>query len=123
MARKKTNALPSLEILIIIVFFLSFALWAVPKCSSTKQEFQEEAMEDELEQLIIDSLKKAEEAELLKQKEEAKPKPPVVPSTKDRVTLLYITIDGMNVRSAPNTKSQIVDRLKLFDGVVFLTKY
>ena len=122
MAKKKTSALPRLEIMIIIVFFLSFIFWAVPQCSSTKAEIQAQAAEEELEDLILDSLQKAEQEQLIKEKEEENPKPPKIPPSNERVTLLYVTIDGMNVRTAPSTNSQVIDRLKLFDEVIFLNE-
>ena len=122
MAKRKTGMLPRLEIMIILVFFLSFIFWAMPKCSTTKDAFQEAAEEDELEQLILDSLKKAEEDAMIKEKEAQQPKPPIIPPPENRVTLLYITIDGMNVRTAPSVNSQVIDRLKLYDEVVFMNE-
>ncbi|MBK8703339.1 MAG: SH3 domain-containing protein [Saprospiraceae bacterium] len=35
---------------------------------------------------------------------------------------MYVTIDGLNVRSTPGLKGQVLDRLALYDEVFFLNE-
>jgi len=39
MAKKKKSILPGLEIMIIIVFFISFMLFAIPRCNKKQMEY------------------------------------------------------------------------------------
>ena len=43
MTKKKTSFLPKVEVLIILVFFASFMVWAISKCDATKKSFQDES--------------------------------------------------------------------------------
>ena len=123
MAKKKTSYMPKFEVLIILVFFVSFIFWAVPKCTSTKEAYREQEEEDRLIEMHLDSLQKSEEQALVdkKKKEEAPPAEPApISNDKERYTPLYITIDGMNIRSSPTLKGKVLDRLSLYDEVAFM---
>lgn len=123
MTKKKTSYLPKFEVLVILVFFLSFIFWAVPKCTSTKAAYQEQEAEERLIEMYLDSLKKAEEQAIVdKEKKEEAPaeEPALLSNDKERYTPLYITIDGMNIRSGPTLKSKVLDRLNLYDEVAFM---
>lgn len=108
--KKKTSLLPKVEILIIIVFFLSFLVWAATRCNTTKERYQEEAAVEAATQEAappaVDTVRAPE---------------PVRP-VRERYTALYITIDGTNLRAEPTLNSEILDQLKLFEEVAFLNE-
>lgn len=122
MEKKDKVLLPRIEIMIIGVFFLLFLIWAVSRCSSTKRQLAREAEQQAqeqaeyeanlLEKQRIDSIKNATPT----------PPPPTPRTLGETYTPLYITIDGMNVRSAPSLNSSVVERLQLFDEVQFLNE-
>ena len=122
MSKKASSFLPKMEILIIGVFFLSFLIWAVSKCGTTRDQLQA-AAETEVEEAAE---YEASVAETPAQSAAARPdSTPTRVSTRtirEQVTPLYITIDGMNVRSEPRLSAPILDRLKLFDEVTFLNE-
>lgn len=122
MEKKNKVLLPRVEIMIMGVLFLIFLIWSVSKCSSTRRRLAQEAERQKQEQAEY-------EASLLQnQKDTAQATPPATPppssprAFKQTYTPLYITIDGMNVRSAPSLNSSIVERLQLFDEVEFLNE-
>lgn len=130
MSKQKKRALPSLEIIIILVFFFSFILWAVSKCGSTKQELSatdtvDNASDDANTDSIYFSMPEA-----LPPKEE----PEITASTTSGTTdnrpvrtevkaRLYITIDGVNMRTGPHLDSAVVEKFPLFEEVIFMDEY
>ena len=57
--------IPRTEILIIIIFFISFVIWVIPKCNGTKEDLRNQALQDaiekkkeELEQQKVEELEK-----------------------------------------------------------------
>ena len=59
MSKSKKGWLPRIEILIVLVFFLSFIIWAASKCQATKALYQEndlaeEILDDETEGPVAD---------------------------------------------------------------------
>lgn len=118
MAQKKKLALPKFEVILIGVFFISFFLWALSKCSSNRRQMQEVAEQQAIEQAEYE----ASLAEAAKQaaKKDSTPPKPIIRTSRERYTPLYVTIDGMNVRSEPSKNAARVDRLKLFEEVQFL---
>jgi hypothetical protein len=111
----KTKAmLPKFEFILIIVFFFSFMIWAVSRCNSTKEKYQQ-AVEEE-----ITPESPALAAETAPVARDTTPLKPRYESRVERITPLYVTYDGMNVRSAPDVDSKSLGRLKLFDEVIFM---
>jgi hypothetical protein len=116
---QKKGLLPKLEMLIIGVFAVAFLLWAASKCSSTRRAYQLKSEQERAEQAQEDSLSQTAANEMaLDTTMRAKPVDPYL--TKERVTVLFASIDGVNVRSGPGLNYRIIDRLKLFDPVLFL---
>lgn len=120
---KKPGLLPKLEFLVIGILFFAFLLWAMSRCNATKRAYQEkaaaqardEAAADSLDRLLLEGYTPFDTA--VKPKE-APPPPSAGPG--ERRTILYVTIDGMNMRSGPGLNYRIVERLKLYDEVEFL---
>jgi hypothetical protein len=135
MSKLKKGVLPSIEIIIILVFFLSFIIWAVSKCGATKNEYanedgsaEESGLSDENTDSIYFSMPQP-----LPPKEEpigssststgsgtTSENQPVITEV---VSLLYITIDGLNMRTGPHLDSTVVEKFKLFDEVYFTGEY
>lgn len=122
MEKKDKVLLPRIEIMIIGVFFLMFLIWAVSRCSSTRKQLAREAEQQAQEQAEYEAnLLEKQRADSLKAVTPTPP-PPTLRTTGETYTPLYITIDGMNVRSAPSLNSTILERLQLFDEVQFLNE-
>lgn len=134
MSTKKKGILPSVEILIILVFFLSFIIWAVSKCNDKQLSFDDSLPNQaaaKTEQDIMDSMALAPlRPKALPQKEE-----PIVvenpvsgtsststPKTATAASRLYVTIDGLNMRTGPHLDSTIVAKLSLFEEVFFMNE-
>ena len=125
MAKKKTSIVPRFEVLIILVFFMSFIFWAVPKCTSTKQAYQARDAEENLVNELLDSLELLEEQQALQEKVRENTQAEInseINTPTVGTSILYITIDGMNIRTAPTLKSKVIDRLNLYDEVVFMNE-
>lgn len=123
MEKKNKMLLPRVEIMIIGIFFLLFLIWAVSRCSSTRKQLAREAEQQAQEQAEYEAnLLEKQRLDSIKNSTPT-PTPALTPRTLgETYTPLYITIDGMNVRSAPSLNSSIVERLNLFDEVQFLNE-
>lgn len=121
MADKKTSLVPRLEILIILVFFISFLGWAANKCSRTKTTLQAENATSSLDSL-------AQEDTLGTPAGAIETPPPVVaapipkPEPQSSRSILYVVIDDLNMRSTPSLNSDVVSVLNLFDEVEFMNE-
>lgn len=134
MSKQSKSVLPSLEIIIILVFFFTFIVWAVSKCGATKQQFSDIPVNDtstDGDEVDIDSIYFTPEP--LTPKEE-----PVVETTAtttttakagnqtvitETVSRLYVTIDGLNMRTGPHLDSSIIQKFPLFEEVYFTGEY
>lgn len=116
---KKPGMLPKLEFMVIGILFFAFLIWAMSKCNATQREYQEKADADAREQAIADSLDQLQAYTPLDTAIKPKIVAPLV-GEKERATILYVTVDGMNMRSSPGLKTRIVERLQLYDEVEFL---
>ena len=118
MADKKT-ILPRLEILIILVFFISFLGWAANKCSRTKTTLQEESLAEAADSLQMDTL--VAPTTII-----ATPPPVTAPTQESEPQvirgLLYVVIDDLNMRTEPSLKSDVIAVLNLFDEVQFVNE-
>ncbi len=116
---KKPGLLPKVEIFVIGIFFVGFLMWALSKCSSTKRLYREQAAFEAAEQARADSMERitADIVPLDTTIEPINPQPNV---EKVRVPVLYITVNGVNMRSGPGLNHRIVSRLQLFEEVEFL---
>ncbi len=116
MGRTKTNKnagglLPKIEILIIIVFFISFIIWAMSKCSITQSEYEQKAAK-KLEQAPVETLRDTEE-----EKNQTLKK--LVP---EKRTVLYVILEDLNLRKGPHLDSAIIKRFKLNEELYFLNE-
>jgi hypothetical protein len=145
MSRKKKSVLPRIEIIIVLVFFMSFIIWAVSKCNDTKLMYQEQAdleeeeTSDEEETASLDNVNPSnatnsvspgiEAAETTTNANQAAAQPstaapsrPLNNTVQSSGSILYVTIDGLNLRTAPHLDSTIIRKLKLFEEVIFMNE-
>jgi len=148
MASKKKSVLPSIEIIIVIIFFLSFIVWAVSKCNATKALYQDQTLEETIDDTTegtpvvtdIESTGNTTPASTISGEAGTLPvtatsspaaAPPVAsnpapalstsPST-GYATRLYVSIDGLNMRRGPSLDSAIILRMPLFEEVAFMNE-
>ena len=135
MTKKKTSFLPKVEVLIILVFFASFMAWAISKCDATKKSFQDDPVEESGSDPngipTIDSLNTptttsdgtfpSGEAPQLSTNTPTISQPTV--SQQPRYSKLYITIDGLKMRTGPSLDSTVILQMKLFEQVDFLNEF
>lgn len=128
---KKASLLPKIEVLILAIFFFSFVVWMVPKCAATKADYQEaeaiEAAENAL--LAEDSTEVADSATAIPAPASTSIPTPVqrrkpIPGRPqiEQVTPLYVTLENLNMRTEPRVGAKILDRLSLYEEVVFLNE-
>lgn len=121
MADKKTSLIPRFEILIILVFFISFLGWAANKCSRTKTTLQAEnavSTQDSLEQ--TDTLRTPAGAIETPPAVVATPMPEPEPQVSK--SILYVVIDDLNMRTTPSLNSEVISVFNLFDEVEFMNE-
>lgn len=124
---KKANALPKIEVLILAIFFISFVIWMVPRCTATKTEYQQADLEEAAEDAML-SEEVVEDSATLEIATPVVPTP--LPRSKpvpgrpivEKVTTLYVTLENLNMRVEPRVGAKIVDRLSLYDEVAFLNE-
>lgn len=108
--------LPKLEILLILLFFIVFIVWAIPKCSKNKATINEP---EKAQESVTDTV--------LNQKDTL-PKLVInlADSTKtennEPFSQLYVTIDELKLRRGPHLDSTLLIKLPLFSKVYFLNE-
>jgi len=135
MAKKKKSLLPGLEMMIIIVFFISFMLFAIPRCNEKRMEYASTDAADTPTATTEEDTQTAADAKpdsvlvpvaTVPAATAATPQtPPTLPATTVNTptpTRLFVTIDGLNIRSAPSLDSSILNKLVLFEEVHFLNE-
>lgn len=144
--KQSSGILPKMEVLIILVFFFSFIIWAASKCNASSiQEQLTEIASDSEEELIPENGEQPTTADPY-----GTPLPPAPQSTTPANTTnpttntpssstsgtaalnitdpstvsskLYVTIDGLNMRTGPHLDSTIIYKLPLFEEVMFLNE-
>ena len=136
MAKKKKSILPGVEITIIIVFFISFMLFAIPRCNEKRQEYASTNAADNSKELVEETPSNQTTANpkpdsILVPVGTAPPaintpviqSPPTLQTTNvNTATRLYVTINGLNIRRGPSLDSIILNKLVLFEEVYFLNE-
>lgn len=115
--KKPVTFLPKLEVIIIGVFFLSFSLWAISKCSNTRNKYEQMAIEAQKEDSLLNILNTPPPAP-----KEKEPEKQETTTIQEKITPLYVILENLNVRDKPSLKGKIVARLKLFDEVAYLNE-
>jgi len=123
----KKGLLPSVELSIIVVFVLSFLVWAVSQCQKTQATLQAEAQKMTQSDTIRTStpppypqpsVKPSTAAPAIAADSTA----PILPALIKDFTKLYITIDKLNMRTSPNLQGEVLMQLPLYEEVIFLNE-
>ncbi len=131
------------EVLVILVFFLSFIVWAISQCntSSVIAEFNEQL------ENVEDSESTAPAVTSTADTTTANPYGTPLPANPDAITAtpatntpttpgatpsssapnadlskLFVTIDGLNMRTGPHLDSSIITKLSLFEEVWYMNE-
>lgn len=139
MAEKKINQGRLIPFVLMSLVTLIFLFWAMRQCDSTGNEYAMIA-EEQARQTYLDSIRLIEqraemqaqidaEAEaraqaLLRARTQPMPgdsvvRVPAAETVVRRVTPLYSTINGLNVRSGPSLRNGVITRLPLYAEVEF----
>ncbi|SEP77624.1 SH3 domain-containing protein [Neolewinella agarilytica] len=140
MATKKTNNARLVPFILMSLVTLIFLFWAMKQCDSGNREYAMVA-EAEARENYLDSIRRVEDAAqrnaeidaeaearaqaLLRARTQPLPGDSVVriPASEvvvQKVTPLYSTINGLNVRSGPSLKNGVLARLPLYTEVTFM---
>lgn len=119
--KKKSESegvLPKIELLFIFIFFMVFITWAMSKCGSVQEDYAQKAGVD------TESIEAPKPTEASPKPIEAVKEPVSTPSKTpvktEKVTILYVILDGLKLRKGHHLDSSIVKTLKLNDEVYFL---
>jgi hypothetical protein len=122
MEKNAKGLLPKIEIIIVGVFVLSFLIWIVPKCGSDRPEKEM----DPAALLPVDSAqapvaaKQVDSAVVVAPVAAAPPAAAAKPEM--QYSRLYVTIDGLNLRTEPGLKSKVLVKLPLYEEIFFLNE-
>lgn len=127
MADKKASLVPRLEVIIILVFFISFLFWAASRCSRTKQNLQgttgalakQDSLATEAAEAQVDSASLAELAAKAAARNPKSQTTESISAARSKV-ILFVVIDELNLRSEPNLNSEVIDVLGLLSEVEYL---
>lgn len=116
MSDKKRSLLPKFEVIIIIVFFMSFIIWAMSRCNDIRKASGD---------MMADT--RQQQNNTIKTEDNSAIRDTIYVTKRDTTQLagkvrgrLYITIDKLKVRTEPGLKSTVLVQLPLFEEVAFL---
>jgi len=135
MADKKLNNARLVPFILMSVVTLIFLIWAMQQCGGREGDYAMIA-EEEARETYLDSIRRQEQDASIQAEIEARadallrartqPLPgdslvrlPAAQTVIERVTPLYSTINGLNVRSGPSLKNGVITRLPLYEEVFF----
>ncbi len=139
MAEKKLNNARLIPFVIMSVVTLVFLIWAMQQCGGPEGDYAMIA-EEEARKTYLDSIRRQEQDARIKaeinaeaearaallERTRTQPLPgdslvrvPAAQTVVERVTPLYSTINGLNVRSGPSLKNGVLARLPLYEEVFF----
>lgn len=114
--RKKPSILPKMEVMIIFVFFLSFIIWAVSKCQSTSEHLQKQDV------AVVTTPEVEVPVKNISPKMVVPEQRTETSATSKAFTKLFVTMDGLNMRTMPHLDSSVVAQLSLYEEVYFLNE-
>lgn len=111
--------LPKMELLIIIIFFFSFITWAVSKCSAKQASYNHPRKEEtkQPERAATDDI-----TEQVNSDEKDSNRNNKMPIKTEKITTLYVVLDGLKLRKGPNLDSTIIKTLPLHSEVYYLNE-
>jgi len=111
-----------LEYIVIIIFFIFFIIFSATRCNKAKSELSAVDPTTTKVETPKDTLNTKKDTTKIKSSTAVKDsitisKPKII---EKKVTKLFVTIDGLNVRNEPNVKAKSFGKLKLYDEVEFM---
>jgi len=118
------GVLPKMELLIIFVFFMSFIVWAMSKCGETQAAYAQNEDVLTTEETTEKESKATEtttETVVVATKDTlAKKAVKKTATTTEKITILYVVLDGLKLRKGPHLDSSIVRTIPINKEVYFL---
>ena len=121
MSEKGGTILPKVEIIIMLIFFLSFSIWAMSRCNATQEKYRTEEESEEPES-SASALEGTPVVDTPADSTPPSPEPLSPPPAQQYGAPLYVTIDGLNMREEPTLKSPIILNLDLYEQVYFMNE-
>lgn len=111
-----------IEYIVIILFFIFFIIFSATRCNKTKSELAVVDPTSTKVETPKDTFRTKNDTSKIKPSIAEKDsntinKPKII---EKKVTKLFVTIDGLNVRNEPNVKAKSFGKLKLYDEVEFM---
>ena len=127
---RRRPAAPKFEVILILILFGCFIIWSISRCNAKRQAYQQEERIRKGEDtptaaggaLSADATAKTTVTETTTT---VIAKPPVTkptPPPKAVGSVLYITIDNLNMRDYPHLDSVVTAKLPLFEKVTFMNE-
>lgn len=123
MSEKKSNN--SLQGGLVVGIFLVLIILLVRNCNKKSEPITYEEEEVPTATSVLDSLQRIADSIALVKKQEAiaeKAKKAAFEEEEKEYTNLYVTFPNLNVRSTPQLKGKLIERLKLYDKVLFMNE-
>jgi len=129
-SKKKVESkgvLPKMELLIILVFFMSFIVWAMSKCGETQAAYAQEEVDTKPEPTEEKTVEKPKESAIetttvTTDKTPAKKAVAKTTAPPEKVTVLFVVLDGLKLRKGPHLDSSIVRTIPINKEVYFLNE-
>ncbi len=128
--KKKKEILPGIELIIIVVFFLSFTMWAVSKCNHKKSSYADiishETDSTTLEKTLVEEMVATKLQDSIKKHKELNKEPPQPSSPPtsrtiiEKYTPLYVSIDSLKLRAGPGLQYNVILKMPLHMELTFL---
>jgi len=137
--KKKKGVLPRVEVILILVFFLCFIIWAMKECSTKKTAMEQLAMEQDLEEaeaVASENLETNAANTAVVTGEETRPMSearrqelsggtntisPARVQT-EYTTKLFVSIDGLKFRNGPSMDSSVIMVLPINYELTFMNE-
>jgi len=134
--KKKKKALPSIEIIIVLVFFFSFIVWAVSKCDAKKTMYELQAAEEEA--ATNENIAESENTAIFPADRTDRPtseysrqnntttnnnaQAPTIRTETVYATKLYVNIQDLKLRTGPSLDSTVLLTLPLHYELEFMNE-
>jgi len=116
---EEKDVIPNMELVVIFIFFASFIVWAVSKCTVTQATYEAEAAIENANQ-PKDTIALLPKAVLPAIAKPATPAKKVSKTVIKKVTVLYVVLNELKLRKGPTRDSAIVRQFKINEAVDFL---
>ncbi|MEY4903382.1 MAG: hypothetical protein RLZZ292_1197 [Bacteroidota bacterium] len=146
--KKRSGIFANIEVIIVAVLFLGFIMWAVSKCNATRNRYADVEAARTRDSLALlpktptrtvvapaplpdpaTAVPVTPNNQVATLPVTPKPVAPITPAAPKPIPAatpakpkLYVTMDGLNVRTEPNLKAKSLGKLALYAEVSFLNE-